>query len=92
MFVAGLDKKTFLFPLGYFYQHDADEYPYYFTHAADDADEDAEGSGEPEGSYGEYEAAFLHAYLHGEEAYEVGKECGECHDEYGVEVGKEDAV
>lgn len=74
---------SFLVPL-HLHEYYADKDPDDLTDAADDADEDAEGGGETEDGDGEYEAAFLHAELHGQEADDVCEERGEGEDEDAV--------
>ena len=73
------------------HQCNADDDPDDFTDTADDADEDAKGGRETEGSDGKDETTLLDTQLHRQEANEVGEERGERYDEDGVEVGEGDA-
>ena len=52
------DDPKFPLPSNFHKKH-TDENPDDFTHSADDADKDAEGSRKAEGSDGEYEASLL---------------------------------
>lgn len=76
----------------YLHQEDADGNPDDFTDAANDAHEDAEGSGKAESGNGDDEATLLHAQLHGEEAQQIGQKRGEREDEDGMEEGEHDAT
>ena len=82
----------FLFIAWQAHERNADDYPDDFPHTADETHEDAESGRESESCYGDDKTALLHAELHGQEAYEIGQQRGERHNQDGMERGEQDTV
>ena len=71
-----------MFAIAHFHQQDAYDNPYKFPHPGDEACIKPKGTGNGQSAGGKGEPSLARSHLKGREEENVGKQRGECHDEY----------